>query len=400
MVIKKRFISLVAIAAAAVVVATVLSLRQLPEREGSLAGEPLLPGLSEHLNDIQRIRFTGAGAEPLLTLERSEAGWVARERDGWPADVTRVRGFLLALADARLLEAKTATPDRYATLGVEDVEQADAAGVRVDLEGEGGFSSALIIGHQAGMSGMYVRRPDEAGSWQASGDFVVQKEIGQWLQRGIVDIGSSRVREIELAIGDGPALRVYKDSREDANFQVDGVPDGRRLSSDFVANSMGSMLATLNLDDVTRDDGQAPAGETPLHRATYRLFDGIVIELEAWREDGAGAPWARLSASLDEEAASADIRARAEQEQAQAVALAQNEAGAEVGSEEVVSVGTDEDDVMPAIDIQARLDEGLADLRREVGQINERVEGWRFRLPDYKFEPVNKRMDDLLAAAD
>ena len=250
------------------------------------------------------------------------------------------------------------------------------------------------------MSGMYVRRPDEAGSWQASGDFVVQKEIGQWLRRGIVDIGSSRVREIELAIGDGPALRVYKDSREDANFQVDGVPDGRRLSSDFVANSMGSMLATLNLDDVTRDDGQAPAGETPLHRATYRLFDGIVIELEAWREDGAGAPWARLSASLDEEAASADIRARAEQEQAQAVALAQNEAGAEVGSEEVVSVGTDEDDVMPAIDIQARLDEGLADLRREVGQINERVEGWRFRLPDYKFEPVNKRMDDLLAAAD
>ena len=134
MVIKKRFISLVAIAAAAVVVATVLSLRQLPEREGSLAGEPLLPGLSEHLNDIQRIRFTGAGAEPLLTLERSEAGWVARERDGWPADVTRVRGFLLALADARLLEAKTATPDRYATLGVEDVEQADAAGVRVDLK--------------------------------------------------------------------------------------------------------------------------------------------------------------------------------------------------------------------------------------------------------------------------
>ncbi len=398
MMITKRFISLVAIAVAAVAIATVLSLRQLPEREGSLAGEALVPGLSERINDVERIRFTGAGAEPLLTLERSKAGWGALERDGWPADVTRVRGFLLALADARLLEAKTADPERYATLGVEPVDNADAAGVQVDLEGENGLRTALIIGNQAGMSGMYVRRPDEAGSWQASGDFVVEKAIGPWLQRGIVDLGSSRIRQIELAIGDGPVLRVYKDSRDDANFQVAELPAGRQLSSDFAANSMASMLATLNLDDVVRDDGQ-PAAAGDLHKATYRLFDGLVVELDAWREAGDGAVWARLSAELDEEAAAADLRARLELEQAQAVAMAQNEAGAEIGSEdEAVSVGSDEDDVMPAIDVDARLAEGLDDLRREVAQINERVEGWRFRLPDYKFDPVNKRMDDLLAA--
>lgn len=399
MMIKKRFISLVAIAGVAVAVATVLSLRQIPEREGSLAGEPLLPGLSGQINDIRRIGFTGAGNEPVLTLERDDAGWRAVERDGWSADVARVRGFLLELADSRLLEAKTANPDRYATLGVEDVESADAGGVRVDLEGEGGYASSLIIGNQAGMSGMFVRRPDEAGSWQVSGDFVVHRDISQWLQRGITDIGSSRIRDIELTIGDGPALRVFKDSAGDANFQVADVPAGRRLSSDFVANGMGSMLSTLNLDEVARDDGQEPTADGDIHRATYRLFDGLAIELEAWRDADGGAPWMRLSASLDETAAETYIRERVEQEQAQAVAQAQNEAGAELGSEDV-SVGNEPDDVLPAIDIDARLADGLAELRQEVAQINARTDGWRFRLPEHKFDPINKRMDDLLAAAD
>ena len=398
----KRFMSLVVIAGATVVLATVLSMRHTPEREGSLgAGEALVPGLSERINDIQRIGFTAAGGEPVLTRERGESGWGAQQRDGWPADVTRVRGFLLALADARLLEAKTANPERYATLGVEDIDTADAGGVRVDLEGEGGFNSSLIIGNQAGMSGMYVRRPDEAGSWLASGDFVVHKDIGPWLQRGIADIGSSRIQQVELAIGDGPALRIHKDSADSANFQVSDVPAGRQLSSDFVANGMGSMLSTLTLEDVIRAAGQEPAA-ADIHRASYRLFDGIVIELQAWRDDDGSQPWARLSASLDEDAAQAHIRARVEQEQAQAVALAQNEAGAEIGSdeEEDVSVGSDPDDVLPAIDVDARLVDGLDELRREVARINDRTEGWLFRLPAHKFDPINKRMDDLLAAVD
>ena len=61
--------------------------------------------------------ITGAGAQPVATLLRSDAIWSVVERDGYPADVEKVRHTLIGLAEARIVEAKTANPEFYDPTG-------------------------------------------------------------------------------------------------------------------------------------------------------------------------------------------------------------------------------------------------------------------------------------------
>lgn len=395
--INKRFMILIAAVVAAVVLATVLVLNRAPEAEGSLAGDAVLEGLDAKVNDVESLRLVQAGGETLLTLRRDADGWSVVERDGYRADAGKVRTALLNLAQTRVIEAKTANPERYPQLGVEDVEADDAQGMRVEITGAG-IDQALIIGNSATGTGTYVRLPGQPQSLLAAGDLMPDKDVGAWLDKAILDITSSRIRQIELQRGDEPVLRVFKENSGDANFKVADVPRGREVQSDFVANGLGSMLSSLTLDDVRKDAADAQ-GERDLHTARYDLFDGVGVRIEGWKEadnvDGAsGGGWIRISASLDEDVARERIAADLAQEQADAVARAEAEAEAAAGED---GNGDAADaPATPEIDVEARTGESLSTLRSEVEAINARTGGWLFRIPAYKFTNIDKSVEDML----
>lgn len=398
--INKRFMVLVAAVIAAVILATVLVLNRAPEAEGSLAGEAVLPGLDEKINEVDTLRLVQAGDATLLTLKREGDGWVVAERDGYRADAGKVRTALLNLAQTRVIEAKTANPERYAQLGVEDVESEAAQGARVELGGQG-IDHRLIVGNSAQSTGTYVRLAGQAQSLLAAGNLMPDKEVGAWLEKAIADISSSRIREIELKKGDGPTLRVFKENSGDANFKVADVPRGREVQSDVVANGLGSMLSGLTLDDV-RKDAEGAQGDHVLHRARYALFDGVTVSIEGWKdadsEDGAsGSGWIRLNATLDEDVARAAITAGLEQEQAAAVA--QGEAEQAVAESDEAASDT-QDSTVPTIDVEARTTEALAGLRKEVEDLNALASGWLFRIPAFKFTNIDKSVEDMLKPKD
>src|SRR5690606_15209121 len=126
--------------------------------------EPLLPGLTENLNDVERVTLVKAGGETVATLERGESGWTVAERQGYPADTPKLRQALIALGEARIVERKTATAALYDRIGVEDVAADEAAGLALSLAG-GGSWPTLILGDAEGGSQRYVRRADEAQSY-------------------------------------------------------------------------------------------------------------------------------------------------------------------------------------------------------------------------------------------
>lgn len=427
----KRFPIIAGIAIVAIAIAAFLVLRRAPEAEGSLVGAAVIPGLADRLNDVSTVRFIKAGNTPLLTLQRDDGGWTVAERDGYPADGAKVRLALINLGETRVLEPKTANPERYAQLGVQDVDAADATGTRVELLGEG-IDSQLIVGNPVaqGGEGTYVRQAGEAGSLLATGNLVPDPAIGQWLKREITDIPSGRIREIELAKADARPLRVFKNAPGDDNFIVADVPRGREVQSDVVANGLGSMLAGLTLDDVARADG-APSDDLPMHRATYRLFDGMVVAMEGWQlpesaEGNPGKAYASFAVTLDEAQARVAIAADIERERSDAAA-ADEEAGpagdpAESDDNPTDGAGHPDDaaegdpaspaadaaiaDAAPVadgaalpVDIEAETEKRLAELRTRVEAMNARLAGWRFEIPAYKFANVTKTLDDMLKPA-
>ena len=124
------------LAAALVVLGAVALLAQYDPQPPAPGGGLLLPDLGGDLDRITEVSVIGAGSQPVATLTRGEdGGWSVAEKDSYPADVEKVRQTLIGLAEARIVEPKTANPDFYDRLGVEGVEDDAAGGVAVMLTG-------------------------------------------------------------------------------------------------------------------------------------------------------------------------------------------------------------------------------------------------------------------------
>lgn len=331
----------------------VLAILALLARPGSRHDEEqlLFPDLKAQLNEVSEILVRGSGNQLIATLTRSDERWIVVERD-YPADVGMIRENLLALADARIVEEKTSTPELYDRLGVQDIALATARGIQLEIIGTG-TPVQLIIGEAAGDSSdmRYVRRTGEAQSWLVSGRFTPGKTTGEWLDRQLVDIPAARIQAVTIIHPGLDTLRLEKVGRDTTDFGVTGIPAGRELSYPGVGNALGALLVSLQLDDV---HGREALGENPGKPVVARFlcFDGLIIEASAWRTpDGT-----RLS-----------FLAAADPEQA----------------ERYASPGA------PGIDA----------VRAEAEAINARLGGWIYTLSGHKTEQFTRRLQDLLAPA-
>ena len=358
----------------------------------------LLPGLTATLNDISSVRIVGAGNQTLVTLNKAAEGWGVSEREGYSADIEKVRGLLIGLANAVLVEAKTSNPELYSKLGVEDVASASATGLRIELDG-GSAPVKLIVGHYAsqGAGGSYVRRNDEAQSWLARGSLIPEKKPELWLQRNLADIESSRLRQVEITRG-GRSLVVSKPNPEADRFQIENLPKGREAKSEYEANGIGSVLTGLRFEDVQKVDPEHAATADIVAR--YTGFDGLVIKAEA---RGSGEQnWVRFTAVLDPVAAEAAILGAQQKMIAehQAVTAAWSEKQAQAKKAESPDESAPDEAAPEAPLAVSDPDQDRADrmqaLQATVSELNARFQGWEFRLPPFTFANINRGMDDLL----
>lgn len=273
----RRALTIMAIALA--VLAALAALFTIDDGRPAGRGELLLPGLKANLNDIDRVTVTGSGNAAIATLVRSGEGWTVEERNGYPADVGRIRKNLLALADAVIVEEKTSNPEFYARLGVDDVADPNARGLQLTLSGTGN-DAALIIGDtDAGTT--YVRRVGEATSWMVTGSFDLSRLTAAWLDRSLLDIAADRIREVAIAHPGGETVRVRKADGDDG-FTVADIPKGRELTGPWVAGNIAGALANLSLDEVeTREILDQESGKPVV--TTFSAVDGLIVETSAWR---------------------------------------------------------------------------------------------------------------------
>lgn len=393
---QSRLIKLAVLALVALALALWVARREAPT-DTLEPGGPLIAGLEESINAVDSIRLTAGGGQVLVSLSRGEAGWTVAERGGHPADFAKVRRFLLDLSESKRIEAKTRTPANFPRLGVEDVGAADAKGVKVEL---GGLEepAAIIIGTFTGLSGegTFVRDADGEQAWLATGSLVPDRNVANWLSRDLVDIPSSRIREVRIE-QQGSTLVAAKQAPGDPHYALADVPRGREVNSAFAVDALAGVLAALRLDDVAKADELVPP-EAGRIEARYTTFDGLAVSVIAWQQDNRNL--ARFAASLDEGAALAAIEAaQAEARAAHERALA--EAGTTAASEEGESEPAAAPEAPAAVtDPAADRERRLAALRDEVEALNRRVDGWTFQLPAHVYTNINQTRDGLLKPRD
>jgi len=353
--------NLIALIAAALAIGLLALLLSTSDENGASSGNLLLPDLAARLNEIDSVIVTGPGNEAVASLERRDGAWRVAD-NGYAADVGRLRKNLIALSEARIQEIKTANPEFYERLGVVDISDDAATGVQLELAaGEQSLGTVLVGDTGLGTgNGAYVRVNGDAQSYLVEAMLDPGPSRSDWLDREIIDVPSSDVRRVSITQIDGETLELEKISEDATEFVVLNVPDGRELSFPGVGNSIGAVLAKLQLEDVQRADEFTPAA--PPIVARFETFAGLAVEVQVFRVED---DWlVTLVASVTEVPAAEPKPVTEESPEA--------ESGDAAGRQQ-----------------------SIAD---RAAAINARTAGWLYTLPSFKSDQLIKRLEDLLAA--
>jgi len=299
----RRQLTVLGALAAVLVVAAVLA--GLMKRDSQpLARTRLFPELEQRLNDVTRVDVQ-LNATDTLTIERNGAGWVVDERDRFPANVGQLRKVLLALARTEVVEKKTANPEYYKRLGVQDMKDASGQTRLLDVRAGDVSLARVIVGNSDAGGNSYLRRPDEAQSYLGSEWIDVPERPASWLDAVLVSIPPKRLKAVEIMEPDGQEVRIEKQDDE----QLKLLQGGTELPADTTQVSLvAGALQDLSIDDVVE---QPPEIDDTAWRATrYVTSDGLAIAVQTYHQEDK--LYLRLTAELPGESPSEALQSEAE----------------------------------------------------------------------------------------
>ena len=125
-------------------------------------------------------------------------------------------------------------------------------------------------------SGTYLRRPDEAQSWLASGGIQIDREVARWLDGEIVDLDPEAIRRIEIQRAGEPSYAAVRDN-PGGELHLTGLAGDETLKEDADLTRLTGALSSVRLDDVRpRDQLTWPAEQ---HTARVETFDGVELSV-------------------------------------------------------------------------------------------------------------------------
>lgn len=270
-----------------------------------------LPELQAGVNEVTRVVV--ASPTERTVIERQGEGWVLPERGGYPADFEKVKSTVLSLAELRSLEPKTANPEMYWRIGVEDIDAESSTSRQVSLEDADGRSLASVVlgkereprmrpglDGEADIQALYVREAGERQSFLVAGAVELSARPADWVDRRIADVPGERVSQVRIAPAEGTAVVLGRALPSDGELALESLPEGRVPRSQAMLSSLATVLKELRFEDVyAREEVDFP--EQAVDRAELRTFDGLVAQIESAEIDGRR--YARFSFSHDPDAA-------------------------------------------------------------------------------------------------
>jgi len=327
-------------------------------------GGTVFADLKPALGEIEEIRLSkGDGSR--TTLRKDAGGWTVVERQ-YPADASRVRELALGLAGLRIVERKTSDPANYATLGVEAPDKPTATSTLVEVVA-GKKTWSLIVGKGADGRAVYVRRPDEKGSALAQPFIAPDPDQKRWIDRLIIDIPGASVHDVAVKPANGPGYLLTRANRGSTDLTLSPIPKGRTAVSSMSLNGQADALTAFHFDDVRAVSDTATA---PVDVATYRTFDGQVIEISGRREGEKA--YLRIATRRDPQLAAQFPEPAPDPVVAPPAGITPPPA--------------------PAATAAAKAPD------QTVEKLGARAKGVEYEVPTYKYEAIFKKQDELLEA--
>ncbi|NWH09567.1 MAG: DUF4340 domain-containing protein [Alphaproteobacteria bacterium] len=317
---------------------------------------PVFPALKSQVNTVAKIVIESQKGK-FEAVRDPDGTWRLPGKGGYPAEFEQVNRAINGMAELELAEQKTARYDWHEALDLVMPEEGGKAVVLTLLDGAGTELAALVAGKvqdvpSVGSLGtLYVRRKGEDQTWLARGFLTLQTDQAAWLDKTLFAMPRERIKSADIAPPEGASYTLSRAKKEDRDFTLSAVPEGRQPLAGNVLSGIAGALEGITFDDVM---AFKPEDFAKASRAAFTTFDGLTVIVSVM-SNGEGY-WANFNAI------------------GEAVPPAE---GAPVPAE----------------------GEAAPDAVGEAKAINARVAGWAYRLPRYKGELLQTAFDTLLLPA-
>ncbi len=325
------------------------------------------PDLAGKINTAAELSVQNA--EGTVVVRRTDAGWRVATSHDYPAVDATVREAIIGLSQMKLVDAKTKMPERFSRLDLDDVTAKDSKSRLWRLkDSDGKVMAEVLMGKRrydlggGEQNGIYVRKPGELQTWLAQVKLPEDRDSLSWIDRKIVDIRKKRIKRTTTIAANGEALTALREDPEDEDYVVENLPSGVQLKDrwQWDVNGMGLTLTGMQLEAVmplalTGKDFSASSVE----RAVVETHDGLILRLAMLPQaDDTNGPWlVTLEAEVD-------LNAKAEP-----------------SGEGPDRIGTPEE------------------VQKEAMDINAKVKGWAYQMPESQLRSLRVRLADIKAPA-
>ena len=236
---------------------------QRPDNVGTL-GRTLFKDLQAA--DVAGIRIVEPNAT--LTVQRKDDRWVIAERGDFPADLAKVREFVLKAIGLKVGQSEPLGEKDRARLNL------DASGTRVEFSNrEDKALGVMIVGRKyfkrevenpekAIPDGRFVALPAEAGTAYLVADPLTQATVktAEWIDRTSFQV--EKIKTLEVRYPGGESWRIER-AADNAEWKLAGAKPGEKLEIPR-ANAASYSLSLLELADVAPKDAKDTGLDKPI----------------------------------------------------------------------------------------------------------------------------------------
>ncbi len=316
---------------------------------------PLFPELAGEIQDVVRVELKTAEYSAILVAKDGQ--WVLENRGGYPALFNRIKPLVLSLSKLEVHEAKTANPELFSRLGIEDITVDKAKSKQINLlDAKGNSLASLIVGKErinrsdGSIDSLYVRKSEEAQSYLVKGELMFSADPSDWLENSLINLSSERLQSITIEHGESETVRAIRDDKGAEDYQIQNLPEGFKVKSQTTVNSLAAAVEELHFDDVNNvSDFKWP---TESLTTTYQTFDGLLVRIKSslYKDK----TWASFSFEF-----TGEENSTAEQKDAGKIELT---------------------------------------VKKQAELLNAKTKNWIYALPAYKAKMMTRKLDDLIIA--
>jgi hypothetical protein len=310
---RQRNLAILAGVAVVVILLAILALwNQSRELAPHYAPQPFFPNLQAEIRDIAHVHIQSRKGL-LDVVFKPDKGWVVSSHDDYPAAFDELKQTVIGLVGLQTIEPKT---DRADWLHYVDLDAPPrGTGVLISLLDEKGATLASLIvgksediGDPSGATGLFVRESNTTQSWLVRSAFEPKTDIGDWLEKRVLDVDRARVQEVDVEPSNGASYSVRRPRPTDDDFALMNVPNGREIAYAGAADGVGAAAVGFTFDDVRPAKDFDFSDQGHVSRLITRTFDGLTVTIETIQQGQDY--WATVAAEGEPRKAEAQKEAR------------------------------------------------------------------------------------------